>query len=458
MRPLGKIGIGALGRPDSDMQERLPLPLRRLAADRRGATALIFAASAVVLLGFAGLATEGGTWYLEKRHGQNAADAAVIAAALAIANHQDPGVSAIAAATGTGANYTSHNVTITVGFFDAAGRTFTGNNTPANAVRAVVTTTRPPLFSALFIGQQQVTISESAVAMMAATGPACILAGSSAAGPGAGSMTFGATANVQAADCSFASNGIRQGAITGASSATVAANQRLVSAGGCIGCAGTSPLTYQPQTPDPFAQTIGTFTGLPTKAGTQCNTKSGAPVPYGSTTPPTINCNGFSVAGTTLDLMPGTYVFYDSSISFNGGSITCSTCTGSGNSGVTIIMTGTNPGSVGSIDVEGNAIIDLVAPAINEFNSVFDGVLFYTDQKAALGNMVNISGSQAATLGGVMYFPASNVTFAGNGGGAVPSCSEIIAASLNFTGYSVFSSRGCPQNTVPWTQSVRLVK
>lgn len=458
MRASGGIGDGALGRPDSDMRERLLLTLRCLAADRRGVTAVMFAASAAILIGFVGLAAEGGTWYLEKRHGQNAADAAVTAAALALADGQNPAVSAIAAATGTGAGYTSGNVTITAGSFNAGSRTFTANAAPANAVQAVVTATRVPLFAALFIGRERLTISSSAVAMLAATGPACILGGSSAAGAGAGSVTFDVTASVQATGCAVASNGSRAGAITGATATAVGANQSLVSAGGCAGCSGTSPLTYQPQTPDPLARTIGAFAGLPTKAGTQCNGNNAAPIRYGSTTPPTINCNGLAISGNTVDLAPGTYVFFDSGIAFNSGSITCTACTGSGNSGVTIIMTGTNPASIGTINVGGSGKIDLVAPATNDFNAVFNAVLFYTDTTAAMGNIVTINGSQTATLGGIMYFPASTVTFGGNGGGRAQTCSEIIAANMTFSGASAFNISGCPPGTVPWTQSVRLVK
>ena len=68
-----------------DISPSIASLLRRLRVDRRGATAVVFALAASALLGLVGLATEGGTWYLEKRHGQNAADAAANAGALALA-------------------------------------------------------------------------------------------------------------------------------------------------------------------------------------------------------------------------------------------------------------------------------------------------------------------------------------------------------------------------------------
>jgi len=57
----------------------------RLNADRRGATALVFALGRGGLLGLVGLATEGGTWYLQKRHGQNTADVAAVAGVVQLA-------------------------------------------------------------------------------------------------------------------------------------------------------------------------------------------------------------------------------------------------------------------------------------------------------------------------------------------------------------------------------------
>src|SRR4051794_2077566 len=64
--------------------------------DRRGVSALMFTASAALFLGMAGFGMEVSTWYLERRHGQNAADAAAIAGVLAGLNS----TSTISGATG----------------------------------------------------------------------------------------------------------------------------------------------------------------------------------------------------------------------------------------------------------------------------------------------------------------------------------------------------------------------
>src|SRR5262245_35180235 len=59
-------------------------PRSRLLADRRGATAVTFAFASIALTGLVGLGAEAGNWYVMKRAGQNAADAAAIAGALTL--------------------------------------------------------------------------------------------------------------------------------------------------------------------------------------------------------------------------------------------------------------------------------------------------------------------------------------------------------------------------------------
>jgi Flp pilus assembly protein TadG len=423
---------------------------RRFCADRRGATALVFALGATALFGLVGLATEGGTWYLEKRHGQNAADAAAMAGVVALANGQNATTSGTKVAALTG---DTNGLAITTGIFSSG--TFTAGATPATAVKAVITSSRTPLFSGLFLNSA-VTISESAVATLAATGPVCMLAGK-------GGLSFGGSTSVTAAGCTFASNQTGSQSISGASTSHVSASQSLVSAGGCSGCTGlsTPPLTYQPPTPLPAALTTIESLTLPQPHGNnpKCNNSSSTPLAYNSTNPPTVNCNGLSMTGwPTVNLTPGTYIFYNSSISLNNGTLECTTCTGTGTSGVTIILTGSSPSNIGTIDIKGNVTVHLMAPATSDFDPAFNGVLFYTDSNAPLGNSVKLTGDSSSTYGGAMYFPSSNVTFIGNSGANVPTCSELIGYSLNFTGNSGFNISGCSARNVTQTRTVRLAQ
>ena len=58
--------------------------IKRLWNDRRGASAWVVTVAMVPLLGMVSLGTEVGSWYVTRRHAQNAADAAAIAGATAL--------------------------------------------------------------------------------------------------------------------------------------------------------------------------------------------------------------------------------------------------------------------------------------------------------------------------------------------------------------------------------------
>jgi Flp pilus assembly protein TadG len=420
---------------------------RRLNADRRGATAIVFAAGAVGLFGFVGLATEGGTWYLERRHGQNAADTAATAGALALYNKQDAPTSGLEAAKLSG--YSS-GVTVETGTF--SGGLFTASAaSSANAVHAVVTTTSPRLFSNLF-GSGNVIISESAVAMMADIGPVCMLAGAG------GFSVQDNGARITASGCIMASNATGGTAIQGASPPVVSNAQLLVSSGGCSGCTGltTPPLTYQPPTPNPPGLTAIEQLPLPNKT---CSTDASTWVPYNeSATPPKINCaSTYTVKNTPVNLTPGTYIFYNASISMDAnGILECTTC--QNGAGVTIIMTG-DPGSIGTFSIaNGNPTINLMAPATSDFDPAFNGVLLYQDSRAAQNNLVELTGNSSSVFGGAMYLPSADVKFTGNGGASMPTCAELVGYALNFAGSAGVTVSGCGAQNITYAQTVRLAQ
>src|SRR5262249_62168563 len=66
--------------------------IKRLWNDRRGVSAWVATIAMVPLVGMVSLGTEVGSWYVIRRHAQNAADAAAIAGATALAvNDPTPG-------------------------------------------------------------------------------------------------------------------------------------------------------------------------------------------------------------------------------------------------------------------------------------------------------------------------------------------------------------------------------
>ena len=65
--------------------------IKRLWNDRRGASAWVVTVAMVPLLGMVSLGTEVGSWHVTRRHAQNAADAAAIAGATALAVNDPTG-------------------------------------------------------------------------------------------------------------------------------------------------------------------------------------------------------------------------------------------------------------------------------------------------------------------------------------------------------------------------------
>ena len=112
---------------------------KRFVADCRGVTSTLMTLSFMGMLGFAGLATEVGLWYVKKRSMQSAADSAAFSAAIA---------------RSTGLFQTeAQSVAGTYGFVDGSGGTTvtvnnpptSGPNTSASAVE--VTISQPQTFT-----------------------------------------------------------------------------------------------------------------------------------------------------------------------------------------------------------------------------------------------------------------------------------------------------------------------
>ncbi|MCS6920478.1 MAG: pilus assembly protein TadG-related protein, partial [Elioraea sp.] len=89
----------------------------RLCRDDRGTTALLTGAVASVVVGFAGLVADGGTWYVARRNAQTAADAAAQAATLALLRGQDVTATARDSAARNGFDPASPDTTVRVRAF-----------------------------------------------------------------------------------------------------------------------------------------------------------------------------------------------------------------------------------------------------------------------------------------------------------------------------------------------------
>lgn len=163
----------------------------------------------------------------------------------------------------------------------------------------------------------------------------------------------------------------------------------------------------------------------------------------------------------SMNLVPGTYIFYNASISLQNSTVTCTTCTSA--NGVTIIMTGSPASSIGTIKINSNSTVTLHAPPVNNFNSAFDGVLIYMDKNAVPANgngnaNVIINGGANTVLSGGIYAPSVPVNYSGNTSGG-STCTEVVAYSMTLTGNTNLNLSGCAAGgtAVAKPQAVHLV-
>ena len=426
--------------------------IRRVRSDRRGATAIVFALGATVFLGLVGLATEGGTWYLEKRHGQNAADAAAISGALALASQQS-GSAAVNTATAiaTSNGYTAGTVngtttTVTINYGTYSGGSFTPNTGP-NAVRAIVTRSSPRLFSSLFL-QNNPNIGEAAVATVNLLGNPCILSFGQLIIGGDFSSTKGCTIGTNDTN----SDAVWFKGVKGAG----AVQANVVSAGGCTGSCDASKYlyTYQPTATDPFSSQItSNAVSFPTSfTGNKCDA---TPTAYTSTQH--AFC-GSTWSPATASLPPGTYVFYTTAISIGNSSFTCSGCT------FVLIdkSNGNGNGTKATISIGGSATVTLSAPTDTTYPPGLTGLVIYKPSGSPVNGTnasVSITGGANVTVSGGIYLPTSDVTVQGNMlGTSASGCTEIVAQQVTLTGSATLDLSGCPATTNTTAfQDVKLV-
>lgn len=434
-----------------------------LRRDRRGASAVAFAASAMVIMGFVGLATEGGLWYLGRRNAQNAADAAAVAGALAVTYNANAETAA--------ANSAASN-----GFPNTGNTTVTTIVTPATVtdtakVQVTVTQQMTPYISAVFT-TTPVTVGATAIAQVKVTGAACVLSTS-------GDLTISGASN--SPGCAFASNSTSSTAInvTGAWLGSTAAT-----VGGCCG-SGTTSLTgkpmspYHPATTNPYsaadALTLPAFTAAncdtipaPATYNGSNNTYRGTSVillvPYNPASPRAY-CETLSVTAGTPVLVPsGTYFFNNASLLMNGGIIGCEiTCAAPMATGATFIFTG-DAGSIGTVGLGAgkscntSGTFSVIALNPNTNFSDLGGILFY-GRGIANATICASNAPGRQPLGGGVYFPNSLLTFTGNLA-SPSSCVSLVAKTVTLASRTSMATSGCAVygTSLAQMQGVRLVQ
>ena len=380
--------------------------LRRLAADQRGAVAVMLALMLPVVVGVAALAVETGLWFSERRDLQNAADAAALSGAFELTAGRRTTVIPSARAEG---RRNAADATFVVRSPPSSGA-FAGSTA---AVEVTATRSQTLLLSALFLGDMQV--GARAVARIGTLGDPCILAlervESSAA-------EFSGSADIVLRDCGVKANSSSAQALTvsGNSSLTAAFVETVggyqVSGSGRLDVGST--MTNAAATEDPFRNLANPPVGGCTHSGYKQNGTA--------TLSPGVYCNGFDLgAKANVTLSPGTYVVKGGDVKINGGAQVHGR-------GVTIFLTG-SAGDYAQMDINGGAQVDLTAPDAGSYA----GVLFFQDRNAPTGGDNKFNGGSAMRLNGALYFPGQQVTFQGNTGNA-GGCTRIVADTVTFTG------------------------
>lgn len=387
---------------------------RRFADDRSGASAVLVGLSIIGLLGFIGLGSEVGKWYVSERTMQGAADAAAYGAALAGSDSTiyTPEAKAIAASYG----YVDQTagVTVSVNSPPLAGN-YTANN---SAVEVVIRQPQTRAFSTFFLAANP-TFAARAVALRG-LGPDCVLALN---GQASADAFANGTTDVNLIKCGLAVNSNSPSALDIVGSAQITADSASI-VGGVAGNGTLNTVngtfTGASAVPDPYQNVaIPDYLPLP------CT-----PLPNNGQTidASTINggivrfCGSLSLSGhETVTLENGIFILDGGSLSVNNSTLNLINAT--------IVLTSSNGSNYGTVSVHGGATVNATAPTTGPMA----GIAFYQDRNAPAGAGNDFSGGTTQNIQGAIYFPNQIVNFAG-GTQTGSGCTQIVAGEVDFKG------------------------
>ncbi|MFO1036218.1 MAG: pilus assembly protein TadG-related protein [Geminicoccaceae bacterium] len=425
----------------------LPAALR---CDRRGATALIFAVSAMAFFGLVGLGTEAGTWYLARRSAQNAADAAALAGAVAIQQSNDIAATAADLATQNGFT-TGGSTTVTVRHPPTTG-THIGNQ---SAVEVEVAQVQPRYLSALFLTTSP-TVSARAVGMLQNRSVACLVALS-------GSVTIQNSSSFNAASCAVASNANMTAAINIPQSNSSVTADKMIAAGTCSGC--NRAIVHLTKGYEEYATPVtNVYSYLDAKAAPSVSTcintapltVNGALTPY-TTSNRRAYCANVTVSNTSAVTFPsGTYVFRNGSLTIGSiASFACSSCT--------FLFIGNTPGT---LSISNTSTVNITAPSTNSIDSDYNGIIFYRQASGTTGSSssptLNLQSVSSFNLAGGIYFPQAYVKMGNVSSVSNLNCLPVIGGTIEIGSLSSYrfdvSNCSAYGTKLPYQQVARLVE
>jgi Flp pilus assembly protein TadG len=401
--------------------------------DRRAGSVLVFTTiSTTLLLAMSGLAVDASQMYYTRSQMQAAVDAAALAGAWEVRYRELNNITA-AARDGAAQNGFQNGVD---------GIKVTVNHPPTSGVRAgnqrfveVFLEKAEPTYFLRVIGVSKATIVTRAVAGTSPH-PACIYA----LDPSASSALTVDGTTLVAAQCGVSVTSKSSQAMVFTGSGCMTAKNYDVAGGVSIGKCdpGATPRTGVQPEPDPLAHVAP-----PSVGGCNFTNFSLGGSTGNATLSPGVYCNGIRISGGNITLNPGTYILSGGGLTIEGTSARLQ------GSGVTFFNTQANGYAYKPVYFAGQSGSNLSAP----LSGNLQGVLFYQDRNVGAGTTNNFVGGSDTSFTGALYFPNSEVRYAGGSASAATE-TTLIGRKVTFTGNSAFKATSENAAVV----SVRLVE
>lgn len=398
------------------MHDKLTRIFKDLRKDLKGNVLIISAIGAASMVGAAGIGVDTVEWYLSKRQLQQAADSGALAGAMNLFRGEE----ITNAATGeVDRNYVDGFNIIRIVNPPQEGD-WTGD---AGAVEVVVSASRALPFSGIFL-QNAPTIQVRSVAATVAVGEPCVLA---TATDGIGIDVFGSA--IADLDCPVASNS-PDGVSVDIGGSSFLDSDLIMSVGGIDYGAGNIPsdaaiVPYGLPIEDPLASR-----GLTPPVSPNACTRNNFSVSPSQTVTisPGRYCNGMDIKGR-VTMNPGVYIVDRGAFKINSQAEVVG-------DGVTIILTGSSPSNVATLQINGGAELDLRAPTEAEATAAGDadwaGILFYQDELGD-GTQHTVNGGADINMEGIIYMPTAELTYNGNSSQSAQ-CLLMITERIRFGG------------------------
>ena len=407
--------------------------------DCRGVTSILTALSLTGMLGCAGLATELGFWYVQKRSMQGAADSAAFSAAIALAAGENSSLFQTEA----------QSVAATYGFVSGSdGVTVTVNNPPASgpntsvssAIEVIISQPQNLMIAQLFLSIGP-TIQARAVAVAGTAGNGCVLA-LDTANVTDDEVSGGAKLNLN--NCNVYINSSSTQALQMSGGASINAVSAFIT--GNVSTSGGASLNTTKGTFTGVAPISDPYAGVSIPSYSGCNQtnytlSSGASSTLSAGSSGVyVFCNGLNLSGgASLTLNPGIYVINSGSFNLSGGA------TFNATGGVTIVLTSSTGSSYATANISGGSNVNITAPTSGQTA----GLALFQDRNAPSSGTDSFSGGATQNITGAIYFPHQAVNYSGGTATGGSDCTQLIAYTMTFTGGSTFNNSCAGVGTAP---------